>query len=84
MAADSYQLWRQRTDVVEPESEISQVTRTLEKRLTRLSKLPQFQPPPPPSAEDLLFGEKALELLSRLDPKYYALVCESLTGPPQE
>ena len=69
---------------MDAEPEISHVTRTLEKRLARLSKLPQFQPPPPPSAEDLLFREKALELLASLDPKYSKPVLESLTHPPQE
>lgn len=54
------------------------VLRSLAKRVKRLEKDPCFQPPPPPTAKDLLFDQKARELLNMVDEKFGLIVVEEL------
>jgi hypothetical protein len=52
--------------------------RALMKRLEKLENNPRWQPPPPPSAEDLLYREKLRELLSGMEQKYAEIVYQDL------
>ena len=52
--------------------------RSLLKRVEGLENDPRFQPPPPPSAADRLFQQKAQELLREIDERYARLVTEDL------